>query len=503
MLQREAEQLQREMEQQLSQNGQRGQQSQQGQSGGKAGGSSSASGGAGSQSSGQDPGNANSEQSADQAAASRQQAAQHALDRLRQANEDMRRASSQNASAADSRRAADRLREATDLLGGLEQQDASGRLNSMAQTADQLAAQQKKQADHVRDLMSQLNSARASGKQPTYPSREDVDKMVNDRQKVSDDLTHLTQQMRDAARELAPTQPGASTKLRGALQGMDESDLGTRMQRSSDWLRSGNFSDPLETSLTSDLQKLGQQVRDAARALGTGEGTSKDAALSRAMDDLSRLRDQLSGLGGRAGSQPGQGQAGQAGRAGQPGGQSGQQPGQGTQAGQGGQPGGNQAGGVGDRLAGPVGNPGGGATNRNGQVFGAWDTGNTHISGHPVTPQQATNPADTQREIDQGLNLLNQVRAVVQDNPEAQRELQSLIEQMRNLDPSRFPGNPGLVEQMHQQLISEVDTLELQLRRAADENHGGTIRNTDPAKIPAGYQDSVAEYYRKLSGGGH
>jgi hypothetical protein len=71
---------------------------------------------------------------------------------------------------------------------------------------------------------------------------------------------------------------------------------------------------------------------------------------------------------------------------------------------------------------------------------------------------------------------------------------------MRNLDPSRFPGNPALVEQMHQQLVSGVDALELQLRRKMDENQGGTIRNTDPTKVPAGYQDSVAEYYRKLSG---
>jgi hypothetical protein len=74
---------------------------------------------------------------------------------------------------------------------------------------------------------------------------------------------------------------------------------------------------------------------------------------------------------------------------------------------------------------------------------------------------------------------------------------------MRNLDPSRFPGNPALVEQMHQQLVSQVDALELQLRRKLDEKQGGAIRNTDPTKIPAGYKDAVAEYYRKLSGGGH
>jgi hypothetical protein len=497
MLQREAQQLQQQMEQQLAQKGQKGQQEQPGQQGqqsSQSGQSASASG----QSSGQ-PAQAGGQDHAN-AADSRQQAAQQALDRLRQANDDMRRAVSQNASAADSRRAADRLRQATDLLGGMQQQDAGGRLSSMAKTADQLAAQQKQQADHVRDLVAQQSAARASGQPLHYPSAQEIDKMVNDRQQVTDDLARLTEQMRTAARELAPTQPGASTKLRSALDALDENDLGTRMQRSSDRLRSGGFSDPVEAGLTSDLQKLGQQVGDAARALGTAQHTSKDAALNGAMDELSRLRDELAGLGGRS-NQPGgqQFQTGQLTRDGQPG-QAGQQQ---AQNGQSGQAGGPQSGPVGNRLAGPVGNPAGGASNRDRDGIGAYDTGNTRIAGRAVAPQHGPNPADTQRQIDQGLNLLNQVRAVVQDSPEARQQLQSLIDQMRNLDPSRFPGNPALVEQMHQQLVSGVDALELQLRRELDENQGGTIRNTDPTKVPAGYQDSVAEYYRKLSGGGH
>jgi hypothetical protein len=48
-----------------------------------------------------------------------------------------------------------------------------------------------------------------------------------------------------------------------------------------------------------------------------------------------------------------------------------------------------------------------------------------------------------------------------------------------------------------------VDALELQLRRQLEDNRGGTIRNTDPARVPAGYQDSVAEYYRRLSSSSH
>jgi hypothetical protein len=505
MLQREAQQLQQQMEQQLGQQGQ----SQQGQSGQ----GSSASGQSGSQSAGT-RGQARGA-SGQSGSPSREEAAQKALDRLRQANDDMKRATSRNSSAADARRAADRLREATDLLGGLEQQDAAGRLGSMAQTAEQLAARQNQQADRVRELMAQQNAARTSGQPQRYPTAQEIDQMVNDRQKVSDDLARLTQQMRSAARELGPTQPSASGKLRSALEGADESDLGTRMQRSSDWLRGGQFSDQAETALTNDLKKLGQQVGEAARALGRGQPGSKDAELNRAMDDLSRLRDQLAGLGGRPNPQAGQsgqpggggGQSTQGGplnRGGQPGqrGQSSQngESGQGGQAGQSGQGGQD---GVGNRMAGPVGDPGGGAGNRDRNGYGGWDTGNTRISGRAVAPQQGPNPADAQRQIDQGLNVLNQVRAAVQDSPEARQELQSLIEQMRNLDPKRFPGNPALVEQMHQQLVSGLDALELQLRHQLDQTRGGTIRNTDPSKVPPGYQDSVAEYYRKLSGGGH
>ena len=161
-----------------------------------------------------------------------------------------------------------------------------------------------------------------------------------------------------------------------------------------------------------------------------------------------------------------------------------------------------QGGQVGNRVAGPMGNQGGGVATGGRSALEGYDTGNSRITGRAVTPQTGPNPADTQRVIDQGLNLLNQVRPAVQDSPEGRQELQALIEQMRNLDPKRFPGNPGLVEQMHQQILSEVDALELQLRGQLEESRGGTIRNTDPTKVPAGYQDSVAEYYRKLSGSG-
>ena len=117
----------------------------------------------------------------------------------------------------------------------------------------------------------------------------------------------------------------------------------------------------------------------------------------------------------------------------------------------------------------------------------------------------SSSTASTQAATDTSANAADKKLKATspEDSPEARQQLRTLIDQMRSLDPSRFPGNPALVEQMRQQLTSGVDALELQLRRQLEESRGGTIRNADPARVPAGYRDSVAEYYRKLSGAGN
>jgi len=56
-----------------------------------------------------------------------------------------------------------------------------------------------------------------------------------------------------------------------------------------------------------------------------------------------------------------------------------------------------------------------------------------------------------------------------------------------------------MVEELHQRLLSGVDTLELQLRRNMDDKHPGQIRSTDSLTVPPGYKDAVADYFRRLS----
>jgi len=90
---------------------------------------------------------------------------------------------------------------------------------------------------------------------------------------------------------------------------------------------------------------------------------------------------------------------------------------------------------------------------------------------------------------------LNQLRQMVQGDQQAMKEVQELAKQMQQLDPSRFPGNPAMVEQMHREMLSSIDRIELQLQR----DGASEARTGKPYAVPAGYQDSVAEYYRRLS----
>lgn len=483
MLRREAEELQRQMEQ-MTQNQQNGNSSSQSAS---------------SQSS-----NSNGQSASGQSQGSPDPRVQQALNALRQADEAMRRASSSPQGSAESRGAADRLREAENLLNGVQRQQNSGRLDSIAREADRLAAEQRDQSDRSRRLSESQDAWNAA------------QALAGDRQHLADDLSQLEKQMRDAARDLSSTQQDAASKLRDALGDMDSNDLQTRIQRSADWLRRGYNpnSESTESEIAKDLGRLGDQVRDAQRALGSGGQSQQNSESQTALDRVQRLKDQMEALTRGLGARDSQNrQTAQLGRDGQRAGQQGQQ---------GGQQGGQQARGqqAQQGQAGPGGafGPGidrsGGANARGyrddgyytgGQRYGGdgrgnwWiDTGNNSNLPGAVPPDNSQLPPDPELTYRQSVSNLNQLLNTFQNDPEEKRELQGLIQQMQRLDPKRFPGNPALLEQIHNQVLTEVNNLELQVQRKLGDQ-SGQIHSADPISVPAGYEDAVAEYFRRLS----
>lgn len=555
MLRREAEQLQRQIEQ-LARNRQ---QNANGSSSGQTGSQSDAldqesstqnasQGRSGSQATSRQDGGRSSGGAATQSSDDR---IEEALSRLRQAGDAMKRSGSPQESSEAAGQAAERLREATSLLAGTQQQLASSKTDTLSREADRLTQEERSQADRI-DKLANQPAADLADRDTMMARLKRRDQLANERQQLSDELSKLQKDLRDAAREMASNQPDVARKLRDAVTEMDDSDLDNHVQRTADWLRRGinPNANGTEGEIAQGLQKLSDQLRQAQKGMdqgahqGThGPGDRVPGDETSALDKVERLRSQLEAMRvSRAGTS---GQNAKASAAGQRAGHQSQTNGEqrlgsaeqaglngegrsgdafarnvdGTRKGQGDQQPGSATGQQAQFQSGlQVGNrirSGGNLSTRNGEMGGevrdggggtadgtAWNNINTGNNRYGPPAQRTAsidssgNPADTERTYQQGMRELSELRQAVKDNPEAAKEVERLARQMRQLDPSRFPGNRAMVEQMHQQVLDSVDRLELQLQRddASTDAHTGK-----PYVIPTGYQDSSAEYYRRLS----
>jgi hypothetical protein len=551
MLRRKADELQQQIEQLArnsgqpggssqsgQQSGQQGSSSQQGgsqqgsssQQGGAQQGSSGAAGrrqrgtkGAGGGAQGEGADSSGSDSSGDSGSAS----ARQALNRLRQAEDEMRRAVDEHNSMA-ARRAAEQLREAMNLLGGLQQQDISHQLDSLSRQANALGEEQREQSGR----MSALRADRGLREGPSG-----VQALIDDRQKLADELARLTQDLRTAQSQAQERSHGAASKLRDALGDLETADTETHLQRSADMLRRGYapLNDDAETQIASDLKHLKDQLGEAQAAMNEGRSPADDAldSVERLRSRLASLDDNLRSSGERGADDAGNREGADGNRAGAQGNRSGAQgngsPGNGSPGGNGSQDnggspgngargystlGGPQRGQVGDvgggqqrgadgRFAGPVGGVAGGDY-RGGPVDGAWnsgvDPGGQHLPGSVrVDPVTLVHTAESKRVYQEGMSELSRLRRSVADDPEARRQVDELVRSLQKLDPRRFPGNPAMVDELYARVLSGVDKLELQLRHEPAESQPGQVRSDNPAPMPAGYQTAVADYFRRLS----
>jgi hypothetical protein len=67
--------------------------------------------------------------------------------------------------------------------------------------------------------------------------------------------------------------------------------------------------------------------------------------------------------------------------------------------------------------------------------------------------------ADIARAYQNAVQELNDQRQSVQGQPEPLADISELLREMQQLDPKRFPGNPAMVEELHQRVLATVDQL--------------------------------------------
>jgi hypothetical protein len=449
MLRRKADELQRQLEQMARGGGQPGGGSNSGSSTGAQGGKGNADRDA------RANGSANgSGIGGGSATAGASDGARQALDRLRQAENDMRRAVDEHDVVA-ARHAADQLREATQALGGLQHQDASRQVDSLAREAGRLANQQREQAQRLRGILGErIAQQGGAGRQRDRDGGKAVEAFIDDRQKLADDLARLTQEMHTAERAALGRSHDAAFKLRGALSDLEQADTETQLQRSADVLRRGYgpITDAGETEIASEMQHLRDQLGEAQQAMSRGQPSS-DGALG----EVERLRSRLATLDR---SLRGSGESG-------------------------------------GQVGGPV--TGGARGGDGGFINGGWNPGNNSELPRPAAPDSAAPPADSAPLYADGMRELDRLRRSVGDDPEARRQVDELIRAMQGLDPRRFPGNPAMVDELYARVVSGVDKLELQLRHVPDEGEPPEVRSDNPSPMPSGYQAAVAEYFRRLS----
>jgi hypothetical protein len=147
----------------------------------------------------------------------------------------------------------------------------------------------------------------------------------------------------------------------------------------------------------------------------------------------------------------------------------------------------------GQMSGGPTNGGGGYRGYYNGPYGGSWSYGDPRTG--PVRPEDFTN------NYNQTLQTLRQLEQQAQGNdPAMVKDLQNLIRDMQRLNPNTYANDPLLAERIQGALMGGVQQVEMELRRKVEEANGtGSVRSSGGEKVPPGYQDKVAEYWRKLS----
>ena len=369
-------------------------------------------------------------------------------------------------------------------------------MGDLSQRADKLAQQQHDFEDRLRkqfgDAFSDRNGNGKAGGQPT-PTRAQAEQLAGEKDKMRQELEGLEKDTQGVARQLSNSQPNAASRLRDGLSEIQQNEAKMRMQAQAQYLRNGQgaYIAPREAPITQALDKLSDDIRQAQQAMGNGnQQTQARNDLDRSVNQVERLRDQMERLAGRnpggqqQGDQQGQGKQGQ--------GQQGQ--GQGQQGNQAGNQGGaNQVGGGqfngGNRYGGPNG--------------GAYDPrlgyGRFNQQGAYDLPDKMgqINPNQVARDA---ARELSELRTQFKDDPEVFKQISDLEREVERLETGDTAG-PELQQRLNRTILPNLETLEVQLRRQAEEKGNGQVRSGATDKVPAGYTDQVAEYFRKLSKG--
>jgi len=538
-LKREAEQLRKQLEQ-LAQQQNSNSQSPNGQ-GQSEGGESQSQNGQG-----------QSQGSASQRAA--RQAATNALNEIQRAIKNMESGQDGKDQQQRTAQASRDLKQALEKMEQGRRDGASGSFDDLAQRAQRMVEEQRKQQDEMLSAYSRAGQQAGPG-QNRGLSWEQAEKMAEKKRALQQELESLQRDMQASARAHRQDAPQASENIAQASQQLAESGLSSALTRSAMEIERGRGMQAAarERLITEAMEALENDLSRAALVAANEsqqrrKGGPEEASPEELLAELGELRrawqqaqaEQQRRLAEGRGQERGQGrepggeldpnnpnaqtrlaelsrrnqngQPGQRDPNGQPGGdqpgqegQQGQQGQSGSEGQQGGSQGGQQGGANnGGSFANNGGAWGGGGPDRWGGGYqGHWIEGDRGRLGNwnPPLPSGALRPVDPEEFRRQAEAFARRFRELSNRIPEGalpDKEIAALRQLANQL---RDAGGRDPMENEYARMMGLVDQLELAALNATEKNRAvAATRASRPAQDAPEYRETVAEYYRRLGG---
>ncbi len=399
---------------------------------------------------------------------------------LQEAARDMRRAAASGGDGgqAAGERALERIREATRRLENGRTERLQQEMRGATDQVDQLLNRQEGIAKDVERLRQQ----EAADPQQVAQLMERKDSLASAVNALEGTLDRLG---RDARRD----QGEAARRVAEAAGAVRDNRIADKIRFSKGLLRgaSAEYANAFENQIASNLEDVRDKLAQAAGSVAEpderriGRALDRTGDVRRALQSLQDRTEQAQGQSTARDGQPGKNQEG--GGAGAREGQG--QPGQGSQ----GQPG--QGGRAGN------GTPNGGQGNARGGQPGGPGQPNADGRGRPglITPEQARQFG---REFGAQRSAIDSVRRALEAEGIDPADLNRVIEGLRALESPNAYRDPEAVVRLQASALEALKNFEFVLRRTVYGETAGPVA-TGADRVPAGFRDAVAEYYRSLA----
>ncbi len=346
----------------------------------------------------------------------------------------------------------DRLREARRLLDSDRSTRLDRDLSEFAEKAKALKRGQENIAGEMRELASGVGAEDAPSPAPGISK---ADRVKERKDALAAGVAELESRLDRVAREARREQKETSRKLQEAANGIRETKLKEKIRYTKGLVDRANSgaAEPFEADIAQSIDAMGEQIREAGKALGTAPEKKRAAALDRARE-LARALDSIGERLRAKGPSPspeGQGTSPE-----------GSSPS--TQDARENQANGGRPGGV-----------GGGSRGRLG----------------------AEEIRQFRRELTERAGDAEAFRRALEESGLSASQAAAFAERLQGLASDRNFKDPLGLAELTGQVADDIKMLEYVLRREVD-GERPTLQLSGSEELPPGYRAMVEEYYRTL-----